>query len=40
MTGGDEADRAVAQDVEDVDIFLARDAKNGLHALILKTADK
>ena len=40
VPGGDEADGAVQQDVHDVDVLFARDAEDGLHALVFQTADE
>ena len=40
MAGGDKADLAVLQGLEDFDIFLAGEAENDLHALIFQTADE
>ena len=40
VAGGDEADLAVQQDVQDVDVLLAGEAENDLHALVFQTADE
>ena len=40
VTGDDEADLAIRQDIDDVDVLFAGDAKNGLHALVFQTADE
>ena len=40
VTRGDETNLAVRQDIQDVDVFFAGDAENGLHALVFQTADE